>query len=1306
MISSTQFTTITTEGGILPSEVLTRLVNDTGSLPGTRAEDYQLTPGRQLREIINRSWNDLLGAWQVYQAQIARMAPNDYTAALTWDRWLLPLFAELGYGRLERFPEAIRVGDKDYPVSHHHGQALVHLVGWNVRLDRRTAGVAGAAKAAPHSMVQELLNRTDDHLWAVVSNGRQLRVLRDNSSLTRAAYVEFDLEQMFSEGIFTDFVALWLLTHSSRLEGDPQSGCWLEVWANEARTQGIRALDTLGAGFEEAIETLGQGFLVHPANADLRESLRDGSLTKQDFYRQLLRIIYRIVFLLVAEDRGLLHPPDASAEAKDRYDRYFSASRIRELARKKRGTKHSDLWEQFELVARALGEQGQTALGLPALNSGLWSADGTAHLGSARIANSNLLTVVRSLAFTRQEQALLRVDYRNLGSEELGSVYESLLELQPVLDLNTGSFSLTHAAGNERKTSGSYYTPSSLITSLLDTGLNPIIDEAMAKKDPETALLQLTILDPACGSGHFLVAAAQRIAQRLATLRSGESEPAPDVFRHALREVISRSIFGIDLNPMAVELCKVSLWLESVEPGKPLSFLDHHIVCGNSLLGTTPELVMAGIPDEAYKVLTGDDRATVTSLRRRNAAERSGQGSIFQLMETSIDDQIAASMVTIEQIPDNDLHAITEKQTRWEELLGSDEMMRARFAADTWCCAFVVEKGFGAEAITTASVRTALDRGVAGLDVELVEKVELLSKEYGFLHLHTAFPQVFSRAVGDGRGVDASRSGGFDVIVGNPPWDQIQYDPQEVFALTHPEIAAAPTMAARNRLVAALETEDPEAYATHLKRLRQMEGIQHFIHGSGRFPLSSFGRLNTAPLFVELTRSAVAPTGSIGVIVPSGIATDSFNQYLFGDIVERRSLVSLYDFENRAGVFPAIHRMIKFSLLTLTGLDRPANGGAEFAFFCQQTDDLQDEGRRFALTAEEILLVNPNTKTCPIFRSRRDADLTLSIYRRVPVLVSKGAEEDNSWGIRFQLMFMMNTASHLFRSSTDLKQHGGVLEGNAYRLSDGRVWLPLYEGKMIHHFDHRWAGVAPNGDFADISNDAKKRPNCLPLPRYWVDSKEVDERLPQDLTWLLGFRDITNATNERTAIAAIIPRTAVGNKLPLLFVEAESTDRANLGACLSSFVLDYVARQKVGGSNLNFFIAEQLPVLPRGSFAKPSPWDTNLTLVDWLRPRLLELNYTAVDLAGFAHDLGFNGPPFIWDDERRSLLRAELDACFFHLYGVGRDDVVYIMNTFPIVRRKDESSYGEYRTARLILEGYDSMSQAIDSGEPYRGSLE
>lgn len=308
-----------------------------------------------------------------------------------------------------------------------------------------------------------------------------------------------------------------------------------------------------------------------------------------------------------------------------------------------------------------------------------------------------------------------------------------------------------------------------------------------------------------------------------------------------------------------------------------------------------------------------------------------------------------------------------------------------------------------------------------------------------------------------------------------------------------------------------------------------------------------------------------------------------------------------------------------------------------------------------------------------------------------------GEPGGNPWGVQFrQGLFNMTSDSALFRTREELEAEGLVLQGNAF--AGGREsWLPLYEAKMVHHFDHRWASY--QGDtILDVGVVAKQDPSMVVLPRYWVRETEVAARLPERCSWLLGFRDIARATDERTVLATIIPRAAVGNKLPLLLSDESSEKRVVLGACLSSLVLDYVARQKVGGTNLNFYLAEQLPVLPPGTFDGLAPWDSQVTLVDWLLPRVLELYYTAADLSGFAHDLGYDGPPFVWDTDRRTTLRAELDAAFFHLYGVARADVEYVLETFPIVQRNDERLYGEFRTKRLVLEAYDGMTRAMGSG--------
>nr|MDA8073528.1 N-6 DNA methylase [Actinomycetota bacterium] len=621
MAPRSPFATITTEGGLLSSDLLARLARQPNSLSGTSPDDYHLVSGRRLRDAINRSWTELQGAWTTFANELAKLPAGERATTVTRERWLLPLFAEFGFGRLQR-ASAITVTGREYPISHLWGAVPIHLLGADVELDRRTKGVAGAATAAPSSMVQELLNRSEDHLWAILSNGRRLRILRDNTSLTRASYVEFDLEAMFAGQVFTDFAVLWMVCHESRFEADQPEQCWLERWIGEARQQGVRALDTLRTGFEKAITVLGSGFLAHPGNGELRERLRDGKLSVEDYHRQVLRLVYRLVFLLVAEDRDLFHPPATSDQARQHYARYYSLGRIRDHARRHRGTRHSDLLESLAPVFVALGANGIAEIGVPALGSFLWSPDACPDLDAAALSNNDLLEAVRHLAYTEQDRALQRVDFANLGPEELGSVYESLLELHPRIETDAARFELFAVAGNERKSTGSYYTPTSLITALLDEALDPLLEEAEGAPEPQAAILSITVLDPACGSGHFLTAAARRIAARLASVETGELNPTPQAIRHALRQVVGRCIYGIDLNPMAAELAKVNLWLDAVEPGLPLSFLDHHVVCGNGLIGTNPRLIAEGIPDEAFKPIEGDDKSTATARKKANVAER------------------------------------------------------------------------------------------------------------------------------------------------------------------------------------------------------------------------------------------------------------------------------------------------------------------------------------------------------------------------------------------------------------------------------------------------------------------------------------------------------------------------------------------------------------------------------------------------------------------------------------------------------------------------------------------------------------
>ena len=340
------------------------------------------------------------------------------------------------------------------------------------------------------------------------------------------------------------------------------------------------------ASVQKAVTILGSGLLAHPANSALIEQLRTGALSVQDCYTQILRFVYRLVVLFVAEDRDILFHPRADQTSRERYTARHSTARLRRLARQRRATHRSDLYRDLCLLMENLAaETTYPEPGLFSLHGLFFSSAAMPDLAHCELTNRDLLKAVRSLAFTSENTEHRAIDYKSLGAAALGGIYESLLEMRPHVNLDAAAFELTCTGGRARKTSGSYYTPGNLIDCLLDAALEPALAEACAMPDPRQAIQNLKVCDPACGSGLFLIAATHRIANRLAALRSGGATPGPEARLDALREVVSRCIYGVDLNPMAVEMCRVNLWLETAGPGRSLSAGDLHIQCGNSLLG-------------------------------------------------------------------------------------------------------------------------------------------------------------------------------------------------------------------------------------------------------------------------------------------------------------------------------------------------------------------------------------------------------------------------------------------------------------------------------------------------------------------------------------------------------------------------------------------------------------------------------------------------------------------------------------------------------------------------------------------------
>ncbi len=1361
------YTAVSIEGGLLSPDFLETIADREGQSP----KDFGLDSRRSLDYEVTRAWSDARAYWTAFRRRLAR-DPAESTVTITREQWVLPLLEALGY-RLTYQRRAAVVDGRTYALSHRAGDGEdappVHIVGSEQELGSRQPSARGGM--SPHALVQDYLNRSES-LWGVATNGNVLRLLRDSSYFTRPTYIEFDLRQMLEGDRLDEFILLYRLAHRTRLPlgaGDAPD-CLLERY----HQQGIEEGGRIRAGLRDAVETaiieLGNGFLRHPKNTELRSRVTAGSLTAGELYRELLYLIYRLLFLLVAEERRLLRSGDGSDSRTSRYDEHFSLTRLRALADQPLSApeRFDDVYLGLRLLFQVLGEERfAQQLGLTALNGELFRH--LPHLDSSFLDNRSALAAIAALSYfvPPNERVRRRVNYAALDVEELGSVYESLLDLQPVLAPDGAHPTFFFAHGSERKTTGSYYTRHDLVAELVNSALVPVMEARLAeaaggdggatprrgealREAQKQALLSLTVCDPACGSGHFLLAAARRLGREWAKLDTGDDEPAPEKVREGTRLAVTHCIYGVDKNPLAVDLCKVALWLEGHNPGKPLTFLDYRIRCGDSLVGVADLKVLAeGIPDEAYAAVTGDDKKVAASIKRLNKEQREGQLALGGTPNAAVA-VLAAEFAALADLPSDSVSDIGVQEELYRDLLSRDDRRRLKTACDLWTAAFFTPldeahagSGYGGDARipTTGALWGYLRQPGAAYGPLLATAADLAIGQR-FFHWPLEFPDVY-------------QEGGFDVLLCNPPWERTKLQEQEFFAARDADIAAAANKAARERLIARLPQDEPSLWQEYRDELHYRECLSLFLRGSGRFPLTGRGDINTYTVFTELLRAGARPGGRAGLVVPTGIATDATTQYFFADLVQSGALVSLYDFENRQKLFPAVDSRYKFSLLTMAssrtappdlpspprrgaGHSAPPNGRGEvmsFAFFLTQPHQLRDKERVFTLTRDDFLRLNPNTKTCPIFRTRADAELTERIYRRAPILVNDETG-DNPWGIRFSTMFHMSNDSHLFRTAEELHEQGYRLQGNRC-LRGSEVYLPLYEAKMIHQFDHRFGTYEPvRSRTAQLPGPAPAQyadPAYVSLPWYWVPQAEVEARLRGwERQWLLGFRDIARATDERTAIFGLLPRVGVGNNAPLLLAPPSTAPQALcLTANMNSITLDYVTRQKIAGTHMNFFFVQQLPALPPDTY-----------LSGHLRaivPRALELVYTAWDIKPFADDLwreadeplrkairaqweanrdatgghesnppawaeaaadGIPLPPFRWDEDRRAVLRAELDAYYAQLYGLDERDLRYILDpqdvygpdfpgeTFRVLKEKEMRQFGEYRTRRLVLEAW------------------
>ena len=1267
--------------------------------------------------------------------------------ALGWTDYLPQQGASGG----EDIPDHLLFADADSKVSaaareHANDRYLDALLvqeskRFGLPLDKRDSD-GNLHSGTPHGQILRYLASADSVSdgrirWGILTNGVVWRLYDFRARPRASGYFQADLAELIQsrddEGLRAFFL---LFRRESFTLREGATTTFLEAALADGRRYEERvARDLSEVVFDEVFPALVNGFA--PESSGDLEEVRNASLI----------FLYRLLFVLYAEDRGLLPVNDT------RYDDYGLRKRVRDdiADRMAQGDTFSStaanyynrLVELFQII-----DQGDPSLGLPPYNGGLFSQDAAPILGNARLPDAVVAPVIYAMSHRETDGARHFVNYRDMSVQQLGSIYERLLERELVRSDEGGVTIRPNSYA--RKDTGSFYTPQELVDLIVDRTLKPLVEErlkafeeksdalgrdrrprrareaALSRHDPAEAVLELKVLDPAMGSGHFLVTAVDFLSDYVAELieyvpavpawldgvytsplvnridriraeimqRAAASDWVIDESQltdQAIirRMVLKRCIYGVDKNRLTVELAKVSQWLHSFTVGAPLSFLDHHLRWGDSLIG--------------FRV--GD---IVGEMQRL--------GTMFTSTVIAAAENATDGMKIIEEMSDSDISEVKESASLFDQVEETTADLRGLMdflASRRWLTAGLKKRELVSVERPLAdtlgwypgSPYELLSRGPIQMDSVVPPKSESYWSEFNafwrkardladrerFLHWEAAFPGVWKYWT------SAQSQGGFDAIIGNPPWDRIKLQEVEWFATRDPELARAPTAAARRKEIERLRTEGDPLASAYDEAKERADVLGRLIRTSGEYPLLGGGDINLYSLFVERAMNLVKPNGLVGLLTPSGIYADKTAADFFKSISTNGRISGLYDFENRRlgtgqpPFFPDVDSRFKFCAFIFGGEDRRFDR-TECAFFLHDKETIDDPDRCFPLSPEDFARVNPNTGTAPVFRSRRDAEITRGIYERHPVLVDRSSgEERRAWPVKYVRMFDMANDSHLFLTAEQLKADGYYpVEGNRWKRGDELV-LPLYQGRMISQFDHRTNSVYYNPENTTnpylsrpVSKAQHANPSFSPSTRFWVMEEKVNDVFLSGLGWTIAYRRIARSTDSRTMIVTAVPKVALSDSVFLLMPQGQFT---GLDACLvignlNSFCFDYITRLKLAGTNLSWFVLEQLPVI--------SCFDYDLPIGDFIahdlvRDHVLRLTYTSHDMKPFARDLGYDGPPYIWDEEERRHLRARLDALYFLLYGLSRDDAGYVLDTFPIVRRDDEQAFGSYRTKEMIL---------------------
>jgi hypothetical protein len=1343
-----------------------------------------------------RLWANLERMAKPYEAETEAEFIYPLLALLGWQH--LPQ-QEPGRGRRDIADALLFLDDaakdkaRDKPQSadrFRFGAVVVENEARDTPLDR-----ASGKAEAPSSQILRYLSRAEGASggavrWGLLTNGRFWRLYWAGARARAEGFIELDLPALLgampppvpADGAPDHWLRVFLLLfgRDALVPGGVAGRTLLDDALAEGRHYEQRITAALSRiVFDEVFPAL-----VSAVVRDAPGAMPGDPAFLAEAREAALRLLYRLLFLLYAEDRDLLPTRHEGYAAYSLHGLREEAARVADEKRSL-SPRARTWWPRLAALFGAIAS-GDPSMGLPPYNGGLFVDDGL--LAKLTLPDAVLAPLLDKMSREGDGAARRWINYRDLSVQHLGSIYERLLERDPVPDGAGGVVLRPNAFA--RKTSGSYYTPDELVRLILRRAVGPLLAERreafrakaaslasdrrpkaeriaeLERSDPAEAFAALRILDPAMGSGHFLVSLVDYIAdevltaitdapamaawadapyrsplaRRIEALRERiRVEAAANGWpvredqlddRHLVRRIVlKRVIYGVDANPMAVELAKLSLWLHSFTVGAPLSFLDHHLRVGDSLFGEFVGPVEADLrarfgmfvnPAVVQARMSASGMAIVEALADADLGEVHSSAEAFHGVEEAtaplrafLDLYHAARW-----LPSADAAEEAGRGVLFGGNYGDPTAIAsgAELKPPRADAAGIPRKGRGAP-IPAADAHAAAER--------FVTSARALAARHRFLHWEAAFPGVWDEWE------RPDPAGGFDAVIGNPPWDRMKMQEVEWFAARVPAVALAQRASDRKRLVASLrKAGDPVAAAyddaagTAERAAAVAAGGSPFANGKERggdsrdYPLLSGGDTNLYALFVERAARLARRDGIVGLLVPSGVAADKGAAPFFRGISTTGRLGALLDFENRRTTmglepfFPDVDSRFKFCALVFGGRER-SFAAAECAFF--QQDASAAEATAFALTPEDFAAVNPNTGTAPVFRTLRDAEITRGIYRRLPVLVDRREAQPRAlWPVRYATTFHMTNDSGLFRTVAELEERGAYrVAGQRWEKGDA-LWLPLYEGKMVQAFDHRAASVVVNPENVNrpaqpdsATGEQHKDSSWLPTPQFWVDASALP---PACTPAVIGFKDVTAPTNIRTMVAAFVPSTACGNTLPILGPDTLATGDALIReqqspsdayswfaplllANLNALILDYVARQKVQGQHLNSYIVEQLPLVPPDAFAQRFGPKTAEQII---RDDVLRLTYVSHDMEAFARDQGYEGPPFPWDEEDRLRRRARLDALFFHLYGIGRDDAGYVLGTFPIVEREERERWGRFRSRELIL----AYMAALAAGNP------